>query len=188
MLHVKFHIECKMLRHVVTPAAETDPAGFFYNCQTAIDLQNMLRALGHPQQKTAVKTDNSTAASFVNKLIKQKRSKSWDVRYHWLTEKQEDNTFNIYWGRGVNNYADYHSKHHGPKYHKNVRQNYILKGYNFTLLKNLLKNTKLGHNTAARFCSNPTVRRLRTNVPAECQRPKVTVNNINKRERIALLP
>ena len=33
----------------------------------------MLTALGHPQQATPVKTDNSTATSFVNDLIKKNK-------------------------------------------------------------------------------------------------------------------
>ena len=82
-------IECKMLRHVVTSAAEAETAGLFYNCQTAIEIRNMLRALNHPQPATPIKIDNLTSASFVNDLLKQHRCKSWDVRYHWLSEKQK---------------------------------------------------------------------------------------------------
>ena len=117
-LNGPIHIECKILRHVVTSAAEAETAALFYNCQTAIDIRNMLEALGHPQRATAVKTDNSTASSFVQDLLKQKRSKSWDVRYHWLSDKQKEKVFNIYWDRGINNQVDYHSKYHSPSHHK----------------------------------------------------------------------
>ena len=86
----------------------------------------MLTALGNLQTNTQVKTDNGTAAQFVKDTIKNKRSKSWDVRYHWLTKRQANEDFNIYWDRGENNLADYHTKHHNPTHHKNVRQNYIL--------------------------------------------------------------
>ena len=120
------HVECRVLRHVVTSAAEAETAGIFYNCQTAVHLRHMLRALGHPQPTTLVKTDNGTAAQFVSDTIKNKRSKSWDVRYHWLSEKQQNGDFSIYWDRGVNNLADYHTKHHSPTHHQNVRPKYIL--------------------------------------------------------------
>ena len=123
----------------MTSAAEAETAGLFYNCQTAIDIRNMLKALGHRQPATPVKTDNSTAESFVKNLIKQRRSKSWDVRYHWLPEKQNDNTFNIYWDRGNNNWSDYHSNHHSPTYHRKMRKYYILKGF-------LLKTLKMSKN------------------------------------------
>lgn len=123
------HVECKVLRHVVTSAAEAETAGLFYNCQTALYLKRMLEALGHPQPATLVKTDNGTAAQFVNDTIKNKRSKSWDVRYHWLTERQANDDFHIYWDRGANNLADYHTKHHSPSHHQNVRPKYILQNF-----------------------------------------------------------
>ena len=89
----------------------------------------MLQALGHPQQATPIKTDNATAASFVKDMLKQKRSKVWDMRYHWLSEQQNLKTFDIHWDKGSRNLADYHTKHHPPSYHKKVREKYILKGF-----------------------------------------------------------
>ena len=64
-LNRPLHVKCKVLRHVVTSAAEAETAGLFYNCQTAMYLRRMLTALGHPQNTTPVKTDNGTAAQFV---------------------------------------------------------------------------------------------------------------------------
>ena len=61
-LNGPIHVECKILRHVVTSATEAETAGLFFNCQTAIYLTHMLHALGHSQTATPVKTDNKTAA------------------------------------------------------------------------------------------------------------------------------
>ena len=58
----------------------------------------MLKALGHNQLATPVKTDNATAASFVTDMLKQKRSKVWDVRYHWLSKHQALKTFFLFIG------------------------------------------------------------------------------------------
>ena len=55
----------------------------------------MLEALGHPQVAIPVKTDNTTAASFVTDMLKEKQSKAWDVRYHLLNEQQALQTFFI---------------------------------------------------------------------------------------------
>ncbi len=44
------HVECRVLRHVVTSAAEAETAVLFYNTQTAVELLPILRALGHPQR------------------------------------------------------------------------------------------------------------------------------------------
>ena len=92
----------------------------------ALYFQWILSALGHPQTKTPVKTDNGTAAQFIKDTIKNKRSKSWDVRYYWMTEHQVNGDFDIYWEKGKNNLADYHTKHHSPTHHKNVRRKYYI--------------------------------------------------------------
>ena len=81
------HVECKALRHVVSSAAEAETAGLFHNAKTAIAIRRSLDILGHPQPPTPIKTDNSTALGFVKNLVHQKRSKSWDMRFHWLREK-----------------------------------------------------------------------------------------------------
>ena len=133
------HIECKLLRHVVTSAAEAETAGLFLNCQKVIELKNMLEALGHPQEATPVKTNNATAASFVTDMLKQKRSKAWDVRYHWLCEQQAMKKFFIYWQQGLKNLADYHTTHHPPSYHQKVREKYILKGFHTLIHKHTSK-------------------------------------------------
>ena len=90
---------------------------FFYNCQTALHLKRMLLVLGHPQNSTPVKTDNGMTVQFVKDIIKNKCSKSWDVRFHWLTEKQTSDNFQVYWDKGQNNLVDYHTKHYSPTHH-----------------------------------------------------------------------
>ena len=121
------HIKHKTLKRVVASAAEGETAGLFHNCQTAVHLWQMFKALHHPQPATPTKTDNSTAANFVIDTIKKKRSKFWDKEYHWLCDQQTLNNFYIYWDKGSNNKADYQTKHHAPSHYKNIRPIYILK-------------------------------------------------------------
>ena len=115
-------IECKALRHVVSSAAEAETAGVFHNAQVAIPIRHILEQIGHPQPPTPIKTDNSTATGFVHNNIHQKKSKSWDMRYHWLRDRQTQKQFNIYWDKGSNNHADYFTKHHPAKYHQEIRR------------------------------------------------------------------
>ena len=77
-------IECKTLRHVVASAAGAEVGGIFHNAQVALPIRTMLEHLGHKQPHTPIKTDNSTANSFVHDSIHLKRSKSWDMRFYWL--------------------------------------------------------------------------------------------------------
>ena len=60
LLNGSIYVDCKVLRHIVTPAAEAETAGLFYNYQTAIHLHWMLNVLGHPQCSTTVKAENVT--------------------------------------------------------------------------------------------------------------------------------
>ena len=80
-------VECKTLKHIVSSAAEAKVVALFHNAQTVLPIRRVLEALDHLQPPTPVKTDNSTANAFVHKNIHKKRSKSWDMRFHWLREK-----------------------------------------------------------------------------------------------------
>ena len=115
-------VECKTLKHVVSSAAEAETAGVFYNAQKAIPIRCVLEKLGHHQPPTPLKTDNSTALGFVHNNIHQKRSKSWDMRFHWLRDRMTRNQINVCWEKGVNNDADYFTKHHPATYHQHTRQ------------------------------------------------------------------
>ena len=124
-LNAPILIECKTIRHVVASAAKAETSGLFHNAQTGLILRQLLRDFGHPQPATPLKTDNSTANSFVHSNIRQKRSKSWDMRYHWLRDKSLHNQMNIYWQRDSNNHGDYFTKHFSPQHHKLMRSKYF---------------------------------------------------------------
>ena len=153
-LNGPIHVECRLLQHVVTSASEAETAALFYNAQTALYLQNILQALGHKQNVIPLKTDNATAAAFVTDTLKHKRSKSWDVRYHWLSEQQKKGIFRTFWDKGKHNLADYHSKHHPPSHHQNMRKYYILKNFLINMTKKWShQNNKVRKCLHARVCS-----------------------------------
>ena len=147
------HIECKALRHVVFSAAEAETAALFHNAKTAPEIRHILRALDHIQPPTPLKTDNSTAEGYVRRFVHLRRSKSWDMRYHWLRERNNKD-FLLHWAPGCQNHADYYTKHHAPAYHKQVCTRYILQGFH-TLVNKVLKTL---HSTMpARVCSYTTM-------------------------------
>lgn len=49
-----------------------------------IPLQNALKEMGWPQQKSPIQTDNSTAYGFINDTIIQQRIKMIWMQLHWL--------------------------------------------------------------------------------------------------------
>jgi hypothetical protein len=135
--------ECRTLRNVVASAAEAETGGLFHNAQTCLPIRVALEELGHPQPPTPLKTDNSTATAFVHSSMKQKRSKSWDMRYHWLRDRQLKDQLRIYWDKGSNNDADYFTKHHPPKYHQMMRSKYILKANLIRIVRNSLSSSRV---------------------------------------------
>ena len=54
-----------------------------------------------------------------------KKSKAFEMRYHWLKDRISQKQFNLYWAPGKTNTADYFSKHHPPAHHKLMRSQYL---------------------------------------------------------------
>jgi hypothetical protein len=93
----------------------------FQNAQTAAPLRNTLLELGKKQPDTPLRTDNSTDYGILNKAIKQKRSKSMDMKYYWLQDRLRQKQFNVYWRPGKDNLGYYHTKHHPAQHHQDMR-------------------------------------------------------------------
>jgi hypothetical protein len=119
------HVESTLLRQVVAAASEAELGAAFTNAQKAVPMRQALEDMGHPQPPTPLKTDNSTAHGILTSLIKQKRSKAFDMRYHWLRDRIQQRQFQVYWRPGKQNLADYFSKHHPPGYHQAIRPIYL---------------------------------------------------------------
>ena len=132
MLNGAVLVICRTIRNVVASAAEAETGGLFGNGQEIIPLRRGLNALDHPQPPTPVKTDNTTSDSFVHSNIRQRRSKTWDMRWNWLRDKKTHHDLKYYWAPGKENFADYHTKHFPPSYHRKIRPTYILKGFNLS--------------------------------------------------------
>jgi hypothetical protein len=72
-----------------------------------------------------METENTTATGYSNGTIKQKRTKAMDMRFYWIKYRVKQGQFNVYWGPGYQNLADYFTKHHSPAHHKRMREIYI---------------------------------------------------------------
>jgi hypothetical protein len=110
-----------VIKNVVASAAESEVGACFQNAQSGAPLRVIPAELGHIQPPTPLCTDNSTAFGILNKTIKQKRSKTMDMRYHWLTYRVRQKQFDIYWRPGRENLGNYHTKHHSAQHHKDMR-------------------------------------------------------------------
>ena len=128
----------KLIPTVMSSAADAECGGLYMNAREAVPMITTLEELGQPQPDngTPIRTDNSTADGIMNKTVKQKRSKSMDMRFWWLIDRVEQNQFRIFWAPGRINLADYFSKKHPASHHKKVRPIYInIKGASPSLIQ-----------------------------------------------------
>jgi hypothetical protein len=72
-----------------------------------------------------METDDTTATGYINGTLKQKSTKAMDMRFYWIKDRVKQGQFNVYWGPGFQNLADYFTKHHSLAHHKRIRDIYI---------------------------------------------------------------
>jgi len=109
----------------MSSAAEAELGALFINAKEVVHLRHILEEMGHPQPRTPIQTDNTTAEGVINNKIQPKRTKAMDMRFHWLRDREAQGQFNVYWRPGNTNLADYFTKHHAPAHHANVRAEFL---------------------------------------------------------------
>jgi hypothetical protein len=114
-----------VLKHVMSSAAESEIGAVFINAKERAVLRTTLEELGHHQRPAPLETDNTTSTGYINGTIKQKLTKAMDMRFYWIKDRVKQGQFNVYWGPGYQNLADYFTKHHSSSHHKRVREIYI---------------------------------------------------------------
>jgi hypothetical protein len=151
-----------VIKNVVASAAESELGACFHNAQSGAPLRVTLIKLGHIQPPTPLRTDNSTASGILNETIKQKRSKSMDMWYHWLIDRVRQKQFDVYWGPGRENLGDYHTKHHSAQYHKDMRGLILHQENSLQVLRGCVKLLSLPQprlRTRANARTNPSAQR-----------------------------
>ena len=116
----------KIIKHVLSSASEAETAAIFYNCKAALPLRVSLEEMGHPQPKTPVTTDNTTAVGLIQRTMIPKAAKSNDMRFNWSKCREAQSQFDAFWRRGKLNRADYHSKKHPTKHYIEKRGEFVV--------------------------------------------------------------
>jgi hypothetical protein len=98
-------IVSKVLKHVMSSAAEAVNGAVFINSKEGAVLRTTSEESGHKHPPTPMETDNTTATGYSNGT--------------------KQGQFQIYWGPGYQNLADYFTKHLSPAHHKRIRNVYI---------------------------------------------------------------
>ncbi len=61
-----------IIKAVMSSAAEAETGALYLNAKEAVYLQQILEEMGHPQPKTPIQTDNTTAEGVINNKIPPK--------------------------------------------------------------------------------------------------------------------
>ncbi len=115
-----------IIKTVVTSATATEYAAAFIVGQAAISIINTLADLGYPQTQTEIFCDNLCAVGIANNTFNLKRTKTIDMRYHWIRDQVQLKVFKITWKAGKLNLADFFTKAHPVKHHLDIRWKYVL--------------------------------------------------------------
>ena len=83
------HIKCSTYCNTLTFSIEGEIVALFMNWQNVIPERHALIEMGHPQDPTKTKTDNSTAEGFVSKMQKEIKSRAIKGDFCWLRDKQK---------------------------------------------------------------------------------------------------
>ena len=120
------YVLARVIKNVMTSAMEAEIAALFLNAKLILEYRWTLEEMGHPQPPSVIRTDNKTAHGIITGTMQQKRSKSIDMKFHWLKDQATNhNKIAIEWSPGLTNLADYFTKHHTAKHHKHVRPIYL---------------------------------------------------------------
>ena len=95
---------------VVASAGEAEYGAAFIAAQQGVWIRTTATAMGHPQPPTPLLCDNEFAIGLGNDIIKQKRSKSIDMRFHWLRDRIRQGQFTLRYLAGKQNLADFFTK------------------------------------------------------------------------------
>ena len=74
----------RIIKAVMSSAAEAELCALFINCCKAVPAINMLKEMGHKQPLIPMQADNTTALGVVNDNIVSTKLKSMDMRINWL--------------------------------------------------------------------------------------------------------
>jgi hypothetical protein len=90
------HTVAKIIKAVMSSAAEAELGGIFINAKIAVPIRTTLEELGHKQPPTPIQTDNSTAYGVANNEIQPKATKAMDMQFYWLKDREAHKQFRIY--------------------------------------------------------------------------------------------
>jgi hypothetical protein len=109
------------MKFVMSSAAKAKLGALYTTAKEMVPLRQTFSNMGWPQPRTPIQMENSNAISITNLTIVLQKTKSMDLRLWGLRCQESQQQFRYYSDKGSHNWADYHTRHHPPIYHKTNR-------------------------------------------------------------------
>ena len=90
------HNIAQIIRNIMTPVADTEIGALFVNSRFVIPAWHLLKETGHPQPPTPIQTNNTTALGFVTKNLQPKATKSTEMNYWFMHDRQDRKQIKYY--------------------------------------------------------------------------------------------
>ena len=90
-------VVCNIMKNVMASASEAETGGLYENCQAACPIRVTLEEMGWPQPATPVRTDNQVTKGIVTRTVKQRRSRTINMRFYWVKDQVDQGQFRIHW-------------------------------------------------------------------------------------------
>ena len=74
----------QIIKFVMSSDAESEIAGLFICSKAMVQLRQTLIDMGWTHPKSPIQCDNSTAFGVANDTIIQRKTKTMNMKYHWL--------------------------------------------------------------------------------------------------------
>jgi hypothetical protein len=84
-----------IIKAVMSSAAEAKLGALYLNAKEVVYLRQILSEMGHPQPKTPIQTDNTTAEGVIHNKIQPKCTKAMDMQFHWLHNQEAQGQFKL---------------------------------------------------------------------------------------------
>jgi hypothetical protein len=95
---------------VTSSAGEGEYGAAYMVARQTVWMRAITRALGHPQGPTTIYCDNTCAVGLSNDTLKTAKTKSIDLRFHWLRDRVRQQQFSVLWVASGDNIADFFTK------------------------------------------------------------------------------
>ena len=119
-------VVCRLLDVQSSSACETELGALYENARAIAGLRTLLDELGYTQTRpTEVECDNKCAVGIACETEKHKRAAAMDMRFLWVADRVRQGQIHVRWSAGQGNLADYVTKIHPHKHHRDMRKFFV---------------------------------------------------------------